>query len=73
MSLLRFHYLIFLSFFSHLVQETYKEVLQNNRDDTALHFYIAMCHYMLDYYDFSREVLQSYTQVCYQMVVVLCL
>ena len=42
--------------------DVYKRLLIENRELLALHVYVAMCYYKLDYYDVSQEVLQAYLQ-----------
>jgi intraflagellar transport protein 56 len=44
-------------------QDVYKKLLleKEHKDSAALHFYIALCYYKLDYFDVSLEVLGSYT------------
>jgi intraflagellar transport protein 56 len=43
--------------------DIYKALLAKNRDFSALHVYVALCYYKLDYYDVSQEVLGTYMQV----------
>lgn len=40
--------------------DAYKKLLldKDHKDSSALHFYIALCYYRLDYYDTSLEILQ---------------
>lgn len=47
---------------SHFQEATdiYKRLLVENREHLALHVYIALCSYKLDYYDVALEILQSY-------------
>ena len=42
--------------------DIYKRLLTDNKDMIALHVYIALCYYKLDYYDVSQEVLAMYLQ-----------
>jgi tetratricopeptide (TPR) repeat protein len=42
--------------------DIYKRLLLERREYIALHAYVALCYYKLDYYDVSQEVLQSYLQ-----------
>ena len=59
LSLAAIHYLR-----SHFQEATdiYKRLLLENRDDSALNVYVAMCYYKLDYYDVSLEILAVYLQ-----------
>eukprot|EP00736_Rhodelphis_marinus_P004432 Rmarinus@m.5735 len=40
--------------------DTYKRLLLENREYTALNVYVALCYYKLDYYDVSLEILGVY-------------
>lgn len=40
----------------------YRRIVLENRDYAAVHVYIALCYYKLDYYDVSMEVLEVYLQ-----------
>nr|CAG4641626.1 EOG090X04LA [Eurycercus lamellatus] len=42
--------------------DIYKRLVLQNKDLLALHAYIALCYYKLDYYDVSQEVLAVYLQ-----------
>lgn len=42
--------------------DIYKRILLEQRDFLAVHIYVAMCYYKLDYYDVSQEVLSVYLQ-----------
>lgn len=42
--------------------EIYKRINYDHRDDVAVHMYMAMCYYKLDYYDVSLKILQVYLQ-----------
>ena len=42
--------------------DIYKRLVLQNKDLLALHVYIALCYYKLDYYDVSQEVLAVYLQ-----------
>lgn len=42
--------------------EIYKRINFDHRDDVAVHMYMAMCYYKLDYYDVSLKILQVYLQ-----------
>lgn len=41
----------------------YRRIVLENREYAAVHVYIALCYYKLDYYDVSMEVLEVYLQV----------
>jgi intraflagellar transport protein 56 len=59
LSLAAVHYLR-----SHYQEATdiYKRLNYENPDDLALHMYMAMCYYKLDYYDVSLKILNVYLQ-----------
>nr|CAG4647833.1 EOG090X04LA [Moina brachiata] len=42
--------------------DIYKRLILENKDLLALHAYIALCYYKLDYYDVSQEVLAVFLQ-----------
>nr|CAG4649262.1 EOG090X04LA [Scapholeberis mucronata] len=42
--------------------DIYKRLVLQNKDLIALHVYIALCYYKLDFYDVSQEVLSVYLQ-----------
>lgn len=42
--------------------DIYKRILAENREHLALHVYIALCYYKLDYYDVSQDILAVYLQ-----------
>ncbi len=42
--------------------DIYKALLAKSREYAALHVYVALCYYKLDYYDVSQEVLGQYMQ-----------
>lgn len=42
--------------------DIYKRLVLQNKDMIALHVYIALCYYKLDFYDVSQEVLSIYLQ-----------
>nr|CAG4642453.1 EOG090X04LA [Evadne anonyx] len=42
--------------------DIYKRLVLQNKDMVALHVYIALCYYKLDFYDVSQEVLSVYLQ-----------
>ena len=42
--------------------DIYKRLVLQNKDIVALHVYIALCYYKLDFYDVSQEVLSIYLQ-----------
>nr|CAG4646981.1 EOG090X04LA [Megafenestra aurita] len=42
--------------------DIYKRLVLQNKDLLALHVYIALCYYKLDFYDVSQEVLSVYLQ-----------
>ncbi|KAF6727244.1 Intraflagellar transport protein 56 [Oryzias melastigma] len=42
--------------------DIYKRLLLQNKDFLALHVYVALCYYKLDYYDISQDVLAVYLQ-----------
>nr|CAG4639113.1 EOG090X04LA [Daphnia magna] len=42
--------------------DIYKRLVLQNKDLMALHVYIALCYYKLDFYDVSQEVLSVYLQ-----------
>ena len=42
--------------------DIYKGLVLQNKDIVALHVYIALCYYKLDFYDVSQEVLSVYLQ-----------
>ncbi len=42
--------------------DIYKRLVLQNKEFLALHVYIALCYYKLDYYDVSQEVLAVYLQ-----------
>ena len=42
--------------------DIYKKILLEDKNYLALNVYIALCYYLLDYYDVSQEVLALYWQ-----------
>ncbi|CAE7317456.1 Ttc26, partial [Symbiodinium sp. KB8] len=42
--------------------EIFKRINHDHKEDIALHVYMAMCYYKLDYYDVSLKILQVYLQ-----------
>lgn len=42
--------------------DIYKKLVLESKDMAALHVYLALCYYKLDYYDVSQEVLSVYLQ-----------
>ena len=42
--------------------DIYKRLVLQNKDLIALHVYIALCYYKMDFYDVSQEVLAVYLQ-----------
>lgn len=42
--------------------DIYKKILLEEKSYLALNVYIALCYYLLDYYDVSQEVLSLYLQ-----------
>ncbi|CAD2213700.1 tetratricopeptidedomain 26 [Angomonas deanei] len=42
--------------------DVYKRILLQTKEYLALHVYVAMCYYKMDYYEVSLEVLNTYLQ-----------